>query len=100
MKTPFTRRRFLQTAAISSAVTMVPSLAAVKKSTVSDLPEGQLPQRRLGRTNKMVSCLGFGGGSQWCSWPAKDDLLRYAMTLPVSHCITRQMRLNMFEVQE
>ena len=79
MKTPFTRRRFLQTAAISSAAAMVPSLAgnaADKKSAVSDLPEGQLPQRRLGRTNKMVSCLGFGGGSQWCNWPAKDDLLQ------------------------
>jgi predicted aldo/keto reductase-like oxidoreductase len=24
----------------------------------------------------MVSCLGFGGGSQWCNWPAKDELLQ------------------------
>jgi hypothetical protein len=79
MKTPFTRRRFLQTAAISSAAAMVPSLAgnaAGKKAAASDLPEGQLPQRRLGRTNKMVSCLGFGGGSQWCNWPAKDEMLQ------------------------
>ena len=78
MKTPFTRRRFLQTAAISSAAAMVPSLAgnAAAKKTASILPEGQLPQRRLGRTNKMVSCLGFGGGSQWCNWPVKDDLLQ------------------------
>lgn len=78
MKTPFTRRRFLQTAAISSAAAMVPSLAgnAAAKKTASILPEGQLPQRRLGRTNKMVSCLGFGGGSQWCNWPAKDEMLQ------------------------
>ena len=78
MKTPFTRRRFLQTAAISSAAAMVPSLAgnAAGKKTASILPEGQLPQRRLGRTNKMVSCLGFGGGSQWCNWPAKDEMLQ------------------------
>lgn len=78
MKTPFTRRRFLQTAAISSAAAMIPSLAgnAAAKKTASVLPEGQLPQRRLGRTNKMVSCLGFGGGSQWCNWPVKDDLLQ------------------------
>lgn len=79
MKTPFTRRRFLQAAAITSTVALIPSLAgnaAHKTGTVSNLPEGQLPLRRLGRTNRMVSCLGFGGGSQWCNWPAKDDLLQ------------------------
>ncbi|MBK9390879.1 MAG: aldo/keto reductase [Bacteroidetes bacterium] len=79
MKTPFTRRRFLQTAALSSAVAIVPTLAgnaAGKKASTSELPEGQLPQRRLGRTNRMVSCLGFGGGSQWCNWPVKDEILQ------------------------
>jgi uncharacterized protein len=79
MKTPFTRRRFLQTAAITSTAALVPSLAckaADKNAGVSDLPEGQLPQRRLGRTNRTVSCLGFGGGSQWCNWPAKDEMLQ------------------------
>lgn len=79
MKTPFTRRRFLQTAALSSAVAIVPTLAgnaAGKKDALSQLPEGTLPQRRLGRTNRMVSCLGFGGGSQWCNWPVKDEILQ------------------------
>jgi len=79
MKTPFTRRRFLQTAAISSTAALVPSLAgnsANNTGVSAILPEGQLPQRRLGRTNRMVSCLGFGGGSQWCNWPAKDEMLQ------------------------
>lgn len=79
MKTPFTRRRFLQTAAITSTAALVPSLAGKasdKNADVSILPEGQLPQRKLGRTNRMVSCLGFGGGSQWCNWPAKDEILQ------------------------
>jgi len=79
MKTPFTRRKFLQTAAITSTAALVPSLAAKSSgSTVvtAILPAGQLPQRRLGRTNRMVSCLGFGGGSQWCNWPVKDELLQ------------------------
>jgi len=79
MKTPFTRRKFLQTAAITSAAALVPSLTAESsgsKVVTAMLPEGQLPQRRLGRTNRMVSCLGFGGGSQWCNWPAKDELLQ------------------------
>jgi uncharacterized protein len=92
MKTPFTRRKFLQTAAISTTAALVPSLAvdaAEKKAASPDLPEGQLPQRRLGRTNSMVSCLGFGGGSQWCNWPAKDDLLQkhidYAIKLGITY---------------
>ncbi|HUX96795.1 MAG TPA: aldo/keto reductase [Bacteroidales bacterium] len=79
MKTPFTRRRFLQTAAISSTAAMIPVLKSCSspQSAVNELlPEGQLPQRRLGRTNRMVSCLGFGGGSQWCNWPVKDELLQ------------------------
>lgn len=79
MKTPFTRRRFLQTAAMSSAIAIVPALtgnASGKKGSHSELPEGKLPQRRLGRTNRMVSCLGFGGGSQWCNWPARDEMLQ------------------------
>ena len=79
MKTPFTRRRFIQTAAISTTAAIIPSLAANASdndSFVSELPEGKLPQRRLGRTNRMVSCLGFGGGSQWCNWPANDNLLQ------------------------
>ena len=79
MKTPFTRRRFLQTAAMSSAIAIVPALtgnATGNKGSLSELPEGKLPQRRLGRTNRMVSCLGFGGGSQWCNWPARDEMLQ------------------------
>ncbi len=79
MKTPFTRRKFLQTAALTSSAALLPSLAgnsANSTGVTSMLPEGQLPQRRLGRTNRMVSCLGFGGGSQWCNWPAKDELLQ------------------------
>lgn len=79
MKTPFTRRKFIQTAAITSTAALVPSLAANAADKVADsslLAEGQLPQRRLGKTNRMVSCLGFGGGSQWCNWPVKDELLQ------------------------
>lgn len=79
MKTPFTRRKFLQTAALTSSAALLPSLAgnsANSTGVTAMLPEGQLPQRRLGRTNRMVSCLGFGGGSQWCNWPAKDELLQ------------------------
>jgi aryl-alcohol dehydrogenase-like predicted oxidoreductase len=79
MKTPFTRRKFLQTAAITSSAALIPSItgfSADSPNVSAMLPEGQLPQRRLGRTNRMVSCLGFGGGSQWCNWPVKDEILQ------------------------
>ncbi len=79
MKTPFTRRKFIQTAAVTSTAAFVPSLtgnASGKEAVKYVTPEGQLPQKRLGRTNRMVSWLGFGGGSQWCNWPVKDELLQ------------------------
>lgn len=79
MKTPFTRRRFLQTAAISSTAVIMPAITSCSssQSDVSKLlPAGQLPQRRLGRTDRMVSWLGFGGGSQWCNWPVRDEILQ------------------------
>ncbi len=79
MKIPFTRRKFLQTAVITSTAALVPALtvkASDNRGISATLPEGQLPQRRLGRTNRMVSCLGFGGGSQWCNWPARDEMLQ------------------------
>jgi aryl-alcohol dehydrogenase-like predicted oxidoreductase len=92
MKTPFTRRKFIQTAAVTSTAALVPSLAgnATGNESVKYVtPEGQLPQKRLGRTNRMVSWLGFGGGSQWCNWQAKDEILQkhidYAIKLGITY---------------
>jgi aryl-alcohol dehydrogenase-like predicted oxidoreductase len=36
----------------------------------------ELPKRRLGRTNRMVSCIGFGSGSRYCNWVADDVTLQ------------------------
>ena len=36
----------------------------------------ELPKRRLGRTNRMVSCIGFGSGSRYCNWVADDITLQ------------------------
>jgi uncharacterized protein len=79
MKTNFTRRKFLQTAAITTTAAMVPSVtgaAALSDNFVSAMKSDGLPKRRLGRTNRMVSCIGFGGGSRYCNWVASDEILQ------------------------
>ena len=75
----FTRRKFLQTAAITTTAAILPSVHGA-----APLPDGdtfgskslELPKRRLGRTNRMVSCIGFGGGSRYCNWVADEDTLQ------------------------
>ena len=78
MKIKFTRRKFLQTAAISTTAAILPSVngAAALQESVSGLKSNELPRRRLGRTNRMVSCIGFGGGSRYCNWVADEDTLQ------------------------
>jgi aryl-alcohol dehydrogenase-like predicted oxidoreductase len=47
-----------------------------------------LPKRRLGKTGEMVSCIGFGLGSRFCSIPDEDAaqaLLERAFALGVSY---------------
>lgn len=79
MKIHFTRRKFLETAAISAAGTLLPSLvgaADLKKRALRSPKSEDLPKRRLGRTNRMVSCIGFGSGSRYCNWVADDATLQ------------------------
>jgi len=79
MKIKFTRRRFLQTATITTAAAILPSVkgsATLPDSIVYGLKSEVLPKRRLGRTDRMVSCIGFGGGSRYCNWVADDDTLQ------------------------
>jgi uncharacterized protein len=79
MKTHFTRRKFIQTAAITTTAAMLPSLSgavALNESDGSGVKSEELPKRRLGRTNRMISCIGFGGGSRYCNWVADEDTLQ------------------------
>lgn len=78
MRTHFTRRKFLQKAACASTAAILPSVTGM--TGFSDDPlalkSEELPKRRLGRINRMVSCIGFGGGSRYCSWAVNDDILQ------------------------
>jgi uncharacterized protein len=92
MKTYFTRRKFLQTTAVSATAAMLPTFVrAAAKPTVdrTDVKAGELPKRRLGRTNRMVSCIGFGAGSRYCNWVADETTLQkhidYAIKLGITY---------------
>ena len=79
MKAKFTRRKFLQTAAVTTTAAMLPGIsgaAALTPSGKSGSKSEELPRRRLGRTNRMVSCIGFGSGSRYCNWVADDVILQ------------------------
>ncbi|MBK8880812.1 MAG: aldo/keto reductase [Bacteroidales bacterium] len=79
MKTNFTRRKFLQTAVVTTTAAMLPGIVGASSLQPSENPlkkAGELPERRLGRTNRMVSCIGFGSGSRYCNWVADDDMLQ------------------------
>jgi uncharacterized protein len=79
MRSKFTRRKFLQTAVVTTTAAMLPGISG---STVPAAAENSvsksdvLPVRRLGRTNRMVSCIGFGSGSRYCNWVADEVILQ------------------------
>lgn len=79
MKKRVSRRKFVQAAAITTTAAILPQVSGVAVMTgeriTASNPES-LPQRRLGRTNRMVSCIGFGGGSRYCGWSAPDEILQ------------------------
>ena len=75
MKTLFTRRKFLQAAAVTTSAAILPSIEGCVQSPIKDKQDEnamELPKRRLGRTNRMVSCIGFGAGSRYCNWVAEE----------------------------
>ena len=62
MKSRWSRREFLKT----TTAAMV--LGAAEKALGATAPQlALLPKRRLGKTGEMVSFIGFGSGSRFCS---------------------------------
>ena len=92
MKTDFTRRNFLQATSASVTAVMLPNIAvaaARPNGDKSNVKSEELPKRRLGRTNKMISCIGFGAGSRYCNWVADEVTLQkhidYAIKLGITY---------------
>jgi aryl-alcohol dehydrogenase-like predicted oxidoreductase len=101
MKTKFTRRRVLQAAAVTTTAVMLPGIAgAVSEGSANNplIMSDELPKRRLGRTNRMVSCLGFGSGSRYCNWVADDVTLQkhidHAINLGITYFDSARMYGN------
>ena len=98
MKTKFTRRKFLQTAAVTTTAAMLPGITGAASQPPSENPvskSAELPKRRLGRTNRMVSCIGFGSGSRYCNWVADDVMLQkhidHAINLGITYFDSAQV---------
>jgi aryl-alcohol dehydrogenase-like predicted oxidoreductase len=80
MKSSWSRREFLK----NTTVAVV--LGAAEKALGATA--ASLPRRRLGKTGEMVSCIGFGAGSRYCSIPDEDAaqaLLERAFALGINY---------------
>jgi aryl-alcohol dehydrogenase-like predicted oxidoreductase len=78
MKKQITRRRFIGSAALTASATILPAFSGAEAAGAVRSAEvtAELPKRKLGRTNRMVSCIGFGGGSRYTNWVAPDEILQ------------------------
>src|SRR4029453_4665266 len=83
MKSRWSRREFLKT----TTAAMV--LGAAEKALGATAPQvALLPKRRLGKTGEMVSCIGFGSGTRFCSIQDEDAaqaLLERAFNLGINY---------------
>ena len=80
METRWSRRQFLKTTAAAVV------LGTAERATAA--AASSLPKRRLGKTGEMVSCIGFGSGTRFCSIENEDAaqaLLERAFTLGVNY---------------
>ncbi len=79
MKIYWSRRDFLKTTAAAVA------LGAANQALGAANP---LPRRRLGKTGEMISCIGFGSGTRFCSIESEDAaqaLLERAFDLGINY---------------
>lgn len=80
MELRWSRRQFLKTTAAAVV------LGTAERATAA--AASSLPKRRLGKTGEMVSCIGFGSGTRFCSIENEDAaqaLLERAFTLGVNY---------------
>ena len=83
MKSRWSRREFLK----STGALMVLG-AAERALGASQSQSPSLPKRRLGKTGEMVSCIGFGSGTRFCSIENEDAaqaLLERAFALGINY---------------
>jgi uncharacterized protein len=82
MKSRWSRRDFLKSTAALMA------LGATDGALSASPSQSALPKRRLGKTEEMISCIGFGSGARFCSIQDEDAaqaLLERAVNLGVNY---------------
>jgi aryl-alcohol dehydrogenase-like predicted oxidoreductase len=82
MKSRWSRREFLKST--STAVVW----GAAERALGATASLSGLPKRRLGKTGEMVSCIGFGSGTRFCSIQDEDAaqaLLERAFALGINY---------------
>lgn len=88
MNNELSRRRFLTATGLTVGAASSTGFSA-SEGVVSTTQKGELPKRRLGRTGRMVSRIGFGGGSRYINWiPQEKDaekMIRYAIQLGITY---------------
>src|SRR5512143_3108455 len=80
MKSRCSRREFLKTTTAAVMLSTAEKALAAIPTT--------LPRRRLGKSGEMVSCIGFGSGTRFCSIQdenAAQALLERAFTLGINY---------------
>jgi uncharacterized protein len=80
MKSRWSRRDFLKTTSAAVVFGTAEQALGAASST--------LPKRRLGKTGEMISCIGFGSGSRFCSIENEDAaqaLLERALNLGINY---------------
>ena len=70
MKGKISRRNFIG-GSILGAGALTANLGNLSGDITSNHLSTELPKRRLGRTGKMISCIGFGGGSRYAMAPER-----------------------------
>jgi aryl-alcohol dehydrogenase-like predicted oxidoreductase len=87
MKSRWSRREFLKsTGALTGALMVLGAPRRALGASQSQSPS--LPKRRLGKTGEMVSCIGFGSGTRFCSIQDEDAaqaLLERAFDLGITY---------------
>jgi uncharacterized protein len=83
MKSRWSRRDFLKSTAALMALGSADGALGASQSLSTTLP-----RRRLGKTGEMVSCIGFGSGTRFCSIQDEDAaqaLLERAFALGINY---------------
>lgn len=88
MGNDISRRDFMRKSAVGIGIIGVNEIRSLNVSSVKKVSDN-IPKRKLGRTGKMVSCIGFGGGSRYWNWvpeePMAEKLIHHAVRLGITY---------------